>query len=123
VGGAGGPGGGSGPHGTVGTGSPALISALRVTPSRLHRGGRATIAFRLDRSTSVTLTFQHVLPAHGRGATLRKAGRLTIPKGRRGANTLRFRGRLGGRTLPRGHYQVSATPTGGKARTTRFTIL
>jgi hypothetical protein len=120
---AGGPGGGTGPHGDSGTGSPALISRLRVTPSRLHRGGRTTIAFRLDKAARVTLTFQRVLRAHGRRATLRKAGRLTIPKARRGANTLRFHGRLGGRTLSRGHYRVSATPAGGRPRTARFTIL
>jgi hypothetical protein len=115
--------GGTGPHGTVRVGSPALVTGLRVTPSRFHRGSRTTIAFRLDRAARVTLTFQGVLPARGRGATLRKVGRLTIPNGRRGANTLRFRGRLGGRTLPRGHYRVSATPAGGSARTARFTIL
>ncbi|MGZ4200528.1 MAG: choice-of-anchor Q domain-containing protein [Thermoleophilaceae bacterium] len=119
----GGPGGGAGPNGGPGTAHPAVIGGLRVSPRRFHRGGRATIAFRLDRAARVTLTFQRVLPAHGRGATLRKAGRLTIPHGRRGANTLRFRGRFGGRTLPRGRYRVSATPAGGSAQTARFTIL
>ena len=119
----GGPGGGTGPNGGPGTAHPAVIGSLRVSPRRFHRGGRATIAFRLDRAARVTLTFQRVLRAHGRGATLRKAGRLTIPHGRRGGNTLRFRGRLGGQTLPRGHYLVSATPAGGSAQTARFTIL
>jgi hypothetical protein len=119
----GGAGGGTGPNGGPGTAHPAVIGSLRVSPRRFHRGGRATIAFRLDRAARVTLTFQRVTRAHGRGATLRKAGRLTIPHGRRGGNTLRFRGRLGGRALPRGHYQVSATPAGGSAQTARFTIL
>jgi hypothetical protein len=130
------PGGGSpGPH-SAGGGSVPKLGRLHVTPSRLRVGGVATIAFNLDTSSGVTLTFQRMTSGHrkgkrcvsgkGRGrrcTSLRTVGKLTVKNGHAGTNTLRFRGRVGGKTLKPGSYKLIALPGHGKAQSVRLTVL
>jgi hypothetical protein len=97
----------------------AVLSGLRVTPSRFRsRGPRhgTRIRFRLDQPSGVTLTFRRVTGK-------RRGGVLTIAGGRLGANTVRFSGRLHHRALSPGRYRLTARPTGGRARTATFRIL
>jgi len=116
----GGPGaGGSGPA----VQRAALLSALRLAPSRFHASGRragTTIRFALDRPSSVTLVFERVLG--GRHKLIRAAGLLSLGGGHAGTNRIRFSGRVGGRRLARGSYLVAATPAGGRTRSARFEV-
>jgi Tol biopolymer transport system component len=118
---------------------PAVLSGLSVKPARFFIGGRkggTRIVFRLDRASSVTLTFSRLLPAHRKGkrclTTVRKGkrctvvrvvGRLTVHKGRKGSNTVKFSGKLGRRALARGGYRLTATPSHGRARTAKFAVV
>jgi Tol biopolymer transport system component len=118
---------------------PAVLSGLSVKPARFFVGGRkggARIVFRLDRASSVTLTFSRLLPAHRKGkrclTTVRKGkrctvvrvvGRLTVRAGRKGSNTLKFSGKLGRKALARGSYRLTATPSHGRARTATFAVV
>jgi hypothetical protein len=112
---------GPGPTGTHGVsrGSVPKLSRLAVSPRRFHIGKRATIAFQLDTSSSVTLTFQR-LGAHHR---FRTVGHLTVKNGHAGTNTVRFPRRLGGKKLGTGSYKLIALPAHGKALSLRLTVL
>ena len=62
--------------------------------------------------------------AHGRGkpcTLVTKVGTLTIA-GRAGANKVKFSGKLKGKALRAGRYQLTATPLLGKPRTTKFAV-
>ena len=114
--------GSGGPHGVITR--RAVLSRLRVSPSRFHTGGRAKISFRLDNASSVRLSFQRVLHGHRKGrrcvsggnghgsrcTVLRSAGRLAVPHGQAGTNTVLFLGRLAGKALIPGSYRLTATP-------------
>jgi Tol biopolymer transport system component len=118
---------------------PAVLSGLSVKPARFFVGARkggTKIAFRLDRTSSVTLTFSRLLSAHRKGkrclttvhkgkrcTVVKVVGRLTVRAGRKGANTVKFSGKLGRRALARGSYRLTATPSRGKARTAKFTVV
>jgi len=112
---------GAGPAGTHGSsgGSVPKLSRLGISPKRFHIGKRATIAFNLDTSSSVTLTFQR-LGAHHR---FRTVGHLTVKNGHAGKNTVRFPKRLGGKTLRAGSYKLIALPAHGKALSARLTLV
>jgi len=121
--------------------APAILTGLALRPARFfaqargRKGGGTRVAFRLDKASSVTLTFARLAPGRRKGArcltTLRKgrrctvartAGRLTV-RGRKGVNRVAFSGKLGRRTLAPGSYRLVATPLHGTARTVRFTIV
>jgi hypothetical protein len=112
---------GAGPTGKRSTsgGSVPKLSALAVNPRRFRIGKRATIAFRLDTSSSVTLTFQR-LGTHHR---FRTVGHLTVKNGHAGTNTVRFPRRLDGKKLKPGSYKVIALPAHGTAQSVRLTLL
>lgn len=112
---------GAGPAGTHGPGGGSVpkLSRLGISPKRFHVGRRATIAFSLDTSSSVTLTFQR-RGAHHRFRTI---GHLTLKNGHAGRNTVRFPKRLGGKTLKAGSYKLIALPAHGKALSLRLTLL
>jgi hypothetical protein len=114
-----GPGAGpAGNHGPSG-GSVPKLSRLVISPSRFHIGKRATIVFRLDTSSTVTLTFQR-RNSHHRFHTI---GKLTVKNGHAGTNKVRFPSRLNGKKLTSGRYKVIALPAHGKAHSVRLTLL
>jgi Tol biopolymer transport system component len=118
---------------------PALLSRLALRPARFHVGGRRAgtrIHFRLDRSATVSLRVERLLPgrrAHGRCSArahrgrrctvVKRVGRLAAVHGRAGANAVRFSGRVGARALAPGRYRLIATPAGGRSRTAGFVVV
>jgi uncharacterized protein YkwD len=87
---------------------PAL-SALSLSSARFRAGGRGTtISYTLSAPATVTFRIQRAAGRTARYSTL--TGRLT-DRGEQGANALRFRGRLGGRTLRPGRYRLQALAT------------
>lgn len=129
--------------------APAL-SGLRQTSTRWtlrkRRGSRVPVGtsfrFHLDRSAQVRLSFEQLVTGRRSGKRCVKAtkknrakractrtekrGTLTV-KGKAGANGVEFRGKVGGRTLKPGRYQVRVTATAdgktSKAATKTFTIV
>jgi hypothetical protein len=132
-----GPGGGSGSNGRgPNTHAAVGLSRLAIKPSRFHVDGRAKIQFKLDSAARVELTFARQVTGHRKGhrcvagnghgkscRTFRTVGHLTVPNGKAGTNTVLFLGRVGGKPLRAGRYQLTATPAGGKAHTLRLTVL
>lgn len=135
-------GGGGGGEGTGQQGNtPAsdavgpLVSGFRATPSlfavarastplaaRVARGTRFRYA--LSEPARVTLKIQRILPA--RRARYRTLGTLKR-SGAKGANRIRFSGRIGSRALRRGRYRgviraVDAAGNRSAARTARFRV-
>ena len=126
----------------VAPGTP-VISRLRVAPSRLAVGTRARILFTLSAPARYTLTFNRLVPGRRRGtrcvpqsrtvntgrrctARLRKGTRRGA--GRMGVNRLTFRGRVAGKALAVGRYELVATAVGATGKrapkaTTRFRIV
>jgi hypothetical protein len=101
-----------------------VLSKLALTPSRFRVSGRrhgTTIRYRLSRSARVTLRIDRVTKSRRR-TVVRRAGVLTNA-GRKGANKLRFAGKLRGKRLRPGTYRLRATPAGGRARTVWFTVI
>ena len=131
-----GPGPGPGPV------KPALLSRLSVKPARFFvvvrgvRGGGTRIAFRLDKASAVTLSFDRLLAGRLKGrrclttvhkgrrcTVVRRAGHLTVAHARADANTVKFSGKLGRKALAPGSYRLTATPLHGVARTVRFVVV
>ncbi len=113
----------------IGVAAPALrlpvLSRLRMRPTRFHvggRGGGTRISFELSEPSRVTLAFKRVVADRSGGLALRRVGRLNL-KGRAGANTVRFSGRLKGRPLQPGRYEWTATPLQGRARSGHFVVV
>jgi Tol biopolymer transport system component len=121
---------------------PAVLSRLSVKPSRFfvvvrgRRGGGAKIAFRLDKGSLVTLSFDRLLPAHRKGkrclttvhkgkrcTVIKRVGHLTVGHGKAGADTVKFSGKLGRKALAPGSYRLTATPLHGRAVSVRFTVV
>jgi hypothetical protein len=133
-----GPGPGSGPGPGPGPVKPALLSGLSIRAARFSVGGAkggARIAFRLDKGSSVALSFDRLVAgrlkgrrclttarAGGRCTVVRHAGSLTVA-GRAGANAVAFSGKLGPRALAPGSYRLTATPLHGRAVSVRFTVV
>ena len=116
------------------------IRMLRVRPSRLRaarRGGSigprgaATVTYDLSAAARVRFTIKRVLAGRRRGGRCRPPS--DAPRGRRcerrvrvrgsfthrgtaGLNRFRFTGRLGGRPLRPGRYQLQATPLTSSGR-------
>jgi Tol biopolymer transport system component len=124
-----------------GRSGPALLSGLSVRPARFHVGGRrggTRISFRLDRASGVTLAFERLLAGHRKGkrcstrvrrgrrcTVARRIGRLTLKQSRlrKGANSVKFSGKLGRKALVPGRYRLTATPSGGKGRSVTVTVV
>jgi Tol biopolymer transport system component len=123
-----------------GTAKPAVLVHLSVRPSRffvaIGRRGGTRIAFRLDKASSVTLSFDRLLAGRlkgrrclttvhkGRRCTLvKRTGRLTLAHARAGASTVKFSGKLGRRALAPGSYRLTATPSHGAPSSVRFTVV
>jgi Tol biopolymer transport system component len=125
-----------------GPGGAAVLSRLAVKPARFHVGGRrggTRVLFRLSRASSVTLAFDRLLAGHrkkgkrcstrvhrGKRCTVaRRVGRVTLKQSRlrRGANSVKFSGKLGRKALVPGRYRLTATPLHGTGRTVRFVVV
>jgi hypothetical protein len=89
-------------------------------PLVVQRGRRghvhATFAFRLPAASHVVLTVTQVSPV------CRVEGTFAV-HGHRGVNQVPFTGRLGGRTLPPGTYQISARTPGGGSVVVATTVI
>lgn len=89
--------------------APPVLSSLHIS----GHVGKLRISFKLSASALVTIKFSR------NGHSL--SGRL-VEKGNAGANLFRFGGKVGGHVLGQGTYQATATPVGGKAKKTSFTL-
>lgn len=87
---------------------PAILVDLRARPATVAPGQRITVTFGLSQPSRVRLV---VTPAGG-GA---ERGALTV-SGADGANAIVLEGGLGGASLGRGRWRITATPSGGAAR-------
>jgi len=129
-------GGGGGVVVTV-PGAP-VITGLAVTPAVLALGARGKIAFSLSEAARYTLSFNQLLPGRKRGArcvlqsrrvntgrrcTIRRRRGTRTAAGHTGLNRLFFNGRLLGRPLPLGSYELvaNAVDSGGRHALTRRT--
>jgi Tol biopolymer transport system component len=121
---------------TVDTHPPAL-SRLRVSPSRFVPASRSTpitarahhgarISFRLSEPAKVALAIVRCKSII-QGRCRRPRTIATLKRnGRRGANSTSFTGRLRGKPLGSGHYELKATPTdpaGNRGRTRVVTFV
>lgn len=87
--------------------TPVLVD-LRARPARVSPGQRIRITFGLSQSARVRLSAT-------RAKTTTEAGAITV-SGADGANLIALEGRLGGASLGRGRWVLTATPRGGTAR-------
>jgi uncharacterized protein YkwD len=93
---------------TVEVGAAPVLGRLSLSPARLRAGGRGTtVAFTLSAPATVRLDVERVRAGR---ASRRLSGALTRVA-RRGANRVRFSGRLGGRRLAPGRYRLRAVAT------------
>lgn len=105
---------------------PVRLTGLRVKPGRFRsaRRGRSIVkrggtkvTYRLNRAASVVFTVQR-----------RKGRRWTRVRGsfkhagKKGANVLRFSGRIAGKRLRPGRHRLVATPAGGTAARAPFAV-
>jgi len=96
--------------------SATRIGRLSLKPRAFRGGGRGTkVRYTLSAARSVTVT---VTTAKGKPV---KGAKRT--NGKAGANTLRFRGRLGSKQLRPGTYRLVLTPAGSTAASVRFKLL
>jgi PKD domain len=129
------PGGGGGttpPPPTAKDTTAPTISSLAVQPKRARRGKRVTFSFQLDEAAAVQVRIERVLPGRKQGRSCRKPSarnrkgkrctrfaRVTTltATGLKGANSVRFSGRVRGRALAAGRYPatVVATDAAGNA--------
>jgi hypothetical protein len=110
-----------------------VITGLKVTPSKLHRGSKkgVKITFKLSEAAKVSLKIELKGKGRKKGskclATRRTGKRCTLYKakatlrrsGKLGANTIAFSGRIGKHRLANGSYRITATatdPAGNKAK-------
>lgn len=100
--------------GAPGTG-PARVVDLLARPSRVRPGQAIRITFGLSAPARVRITARRV-------GTARVAGSLSLP-GADGANTVVLGGGLGGSSLGRGRWVISATPSGGIARSLTLVVV
>jgi hypothetical protein len=98
------------------TGAAKKIAKLSLKPRAFRAGGRGTtVRYRLSAAARVTLT---VTTAKGK-----RIKGVAVTNGKAGANTLRFKGRIGSRKLKPGAYRLTLTPAGGRPAGVRFKIL
>jgi hypothetical protein len=101
--------------------SPATFTAAKRGPAVMRTGRSGTsLRFRLSRQAKVEFRVMSPRAPVARGEVsrftvraplvYREVGRLSV-RGRRGANRLRFTGRLRGRALPAGPYRLTAQTT------------
>ena len=103
-----------------------VASGLRLRPSSFRPRTGTTIGYTLSEAAATRFTVQRVLPGRVKGGRCRRESGLNrtgrrcklfkrvrgsfTHQGAAGANSLRFKGRVGGRTLKPGSYRLSAAP-------------
>ena len=97
--------------------SAASFRAVRRSSDRKRSGYGTTLIWRLSREASAT---QVRVERRERGRW-RAVGAVTGP-GRKGLNSLRFDGRLGGRALPPGRYRFALSAEGGRVERIGFRV-
>jgi hypothetical protein len=107
--------------------------------TRCSRAIELKISYTLNVADTVTFTLTHTAPGrrvngkcvkptiknkHDKKCTrlIGVHGQL-VETGNAGANSFSFNGKIGGRKLAPGTYQLTATPTGGNSRSVTFTIV
>ncbi len=117
-----------------------VILSARFRPAKFAVGRKATavaaklrrgsvLRYRLSEKAKVSVTFERAVRGRRRGKRFVRVGKIKPLRraGRRGANRIRFSGRIGRRALRPGRYRavLRATDTGGlksKPRRARFKI-
>jgi len=103
-----------------------VASLLRITPGRFRasaaarRRARARISYALDENATVTFTVKRIIQrvVRGRKRTGYRPVRGSFKDaGEAGGNSLRFRGRIGGRRLKPGLYRLIALPVDAAGNT------
>jgi len=97
------------------TAGPALVVDLRARPSRVRPGQPIRITFGLSEATRVRI-------AARRDGSRRVVGSIDM-NGVDGANLLALSGSLGGASLGRGRWVISAQPAGGPARSLSLVVV
>jgi len=94
------------------------VSGLKLSPARFRPKKGTTVRYTLSKAATTTFTVERRVNAR---KFKRVRGRFKH-KGKAGANSFKFKGRVGGRTLRPGTYRLNAVPrdaaggTGPKAR-------
>ena len=96
---------------------PGRFRALRSGPAIQRRGAR--LEFSLTKAARVRFTVERIVRGQPRPV---RGGRFSVA-GRAGLNRLRFSGRVGGRALASGRYQLSAVASAGGESSRRRTLL
>ena len=94
---------------------PARVVDLLARPSRVRPGQAIRITFGLSAPSRVRITAR-------RAGTSQVAGSLSLP-GADGANAVVLEGGLGGASLGRGRWVITATPAGGIARSLTLVVV
>lgn len=97
------------------TAGPALVVDLRARPSRVRPGQPIRITFGLSEASRVRITAR-------RDGSRRVVGSIEM-NGVDGANLLALSGNLGGASLGRGRWVITAQPTGGTARSLSLVVV
>lgn len=93
--------------------TPVLVD-LRARPARVSPGRRIRITFGLSQPVRVRLSARRARARAGSGA-------ITV-SGADGANLITLEGELGGASLGRGRWVLTATPRGGTARSLTLVV-
>jgi streptogramin lyase len=115
------------------------VSRVNRTSARCTRGVQLTIGYRLSAAAKVTFTIDRLtggrlvggacVPVTAANRARPHCTRVTVLPGSisrvssRGRNQVPFNGHIGGHGLTAGLYRLVATPLGGRARSTTFTLL
>ena len=94
---------------------PALVVDLRARPSRVRPGQPMRITFGLSQASRVRITAR-------RDGSRRVVGAIDM-NGVDGANLLGLSGNLGGASLGRGRWVITAQPRGGTARSLSLVVV
>jgi hypothetical protein len=97
----------------------ARVTRLNASPRRLDRTSKRRairITFRLTAPARV------VFVVRGPAPSCEVVGRFSV-RGRKGVNRVRFKGRVGRRTLGPGTYELAAHPAGQEQRTRRTVVM
>lgn len=95
--------------------APALVVDLRARPSRVRPGQAIRITFGLSSASRVRITAR-------RAASSRVAGSISL-SGPQGPNAIVLQGSLGGASLGRGRWVVTAAPRNGQPRSLTLVVV
>jgi hypothetical protein len=103
--------------------SPARLTNLRVSPKKVSIAGRRAIKLTVSYALNVAATVTFTLRREIAGRRLSLPGKL-VKSARAGQNRFIWNGRIGGRKLRPGRYELIATPSaGGRHQTVTFAVV